>query len=96
MKCPRCGNEIPEGSKFCTVCGLPQKDRGQQAARRRTGGTGGRRKSQAADPAADAPGRSGQKKAQPESSDPDRGDPGGSGSGGFFCDPPAERPGEGI
>lgn len=33
MKCPRCGNEIPEGSKFCTVCGLPQKDRGQQSAR---------------------------------------------------------------
>ena len=23
MKCPRCGREIPENSKFCTICGLP-------------------------------------------------------------------------
>ncbi|MBO5503525.1 MAG: zinc ribbon domain-containing protein [Lachnospiraceae bacterium] len=23
MKCPNCGNEIPDNQKFCTVCGTP-------------------------------------------------------------------------
>lgn len=34
MKCPRCGKEVSEGSKFCTGCGLPLGNAGDAGRRK--------------------------------------------------------------